>query len=440
MAALDDADALMAEFAGLLSKISLGSASSADVARARDLKPFIDAIDARITKASPEWGSVAEERAEIWMADIPKSKGELSAKRDSILAAGSHLLQIAPHPFARGGVRAAYRARLRINGEGPWQDYVAKQFLEPHNQSRVNALDQLEENGVAKYLAEQWMSSPEGKREGKKITCIEAYAAGVRRGSEDVWYNLESTVDGKWAKWLDNGGGFCDPKAPALLRFAVWTHTFTGGFMMVTDLQGGETADGFTLTDPAVLCTDLKRFGKTNFHTAQMDLCIEAANHGMRSGAALGGKMASSYAPGFTRLVTGGFADALAARDRKRAAEVARIERERAAAADAARAVVAARAAEAARIERERREQEERERRARERAEEEERQRRLRERERERLAAEARAAEEARVCGHCDGAGLHWKTRPGQESSLIYCKACGGKQQVSDAYFRSHDA
>ena len=32
----------------------------------------------------------------------------------------------------------------------------------------------------------------------------------------------------------------------------------TDGFLMVSDLQGVRTAEGYTLTDPVILCEDLK--------------------------------------------------------------------------------------------------------------------------------------------------------------------------------------
>ena len=44
------------------------------------------------------------------------------------------------------------------------------------------------------------------------------------------------------------------------------------GYMMVMDLQGSpRTKEGeYVLTDPAILCSDLLRFGSTNFGTPKM--------------------------------------------------------------------------------------------------------------------------------------------------------------------------
>jgi len=47
----------------------------------------------------------------------------------------------------------------------------------------------------------------------------------------------------------------------------------TDGYMMVVDLQGVHTADGYLLTDPVILCEDVTRFGKTNLGRVAMLRC-----------------------------------------------------------------------------------------------------------------------------------------------------------------------
>jgi hypothetical protein len=44
---------------------------------------------------------------------------------------------------------------------------------------------------------------------------------------------------------------------------------------MVTDLQGVRTPDGgYVLTDPAILCEDLRRFTTTNLGEEAMERCL----------------------------------------------------------------------------------------------------------------------------------------------------------------------
>ena len=115
------------------------------------------------------------------------------------------------------------------------------------------------------------------------MECIEARALRVDREGREEWYHLEGLIPAKFEKWTDNGG-FAEPTAPALLLFAEWTYTWTDGFMMVTDIQGAESAHGYTLTDPAVLCLDMTRFQPTNFHPAsQFIVCLGAIRHALKS-------------------------------------------------------------------------------------------------------------------------------------------------------------
>ncbi|KAI1704810.1 alpha-kinase family domain-containing protein [Ditylenchus destructor] len=54
-----------------------------------------------------------------------------------------------------------------------------------------------------------------------------------------------------------------------LMAFSHWTYQISRGYLMVVDLQGviGTDETGrktLELTDPAIHCTDLTRFGRTN--------------------------------------------------------------------------------------------------------------------------------------------------------------------------------
>ncbi|CAG8786531.1 25950_t:CDS:1, partial [Racocetra persica] len=49
-----------------------------------------------------------------------------------------------------------------------------------------------------------------------------------------------------------------------LEAFVHYTYEHTGGYLVVSDLQGIESPDQFLLTDPAIHCIDPLRFGKTN--------------------------------------------------------------------------------------------------------------------------------------------------------------------------------
>jgi hypothetical protein len=258
---------------------------------------LLAAIDAAIVKSRPDWSAVRVERASIYIPDLPKSKVDLHERREPVEASGVYDVQIAQAPFSRGGVRVAHYARVNVNGT--WKDYVAKQFIEPKNQTRDQVLGTLEGNSVTKFLAAEWMRTAAGKATGKVVECIEARALRVSRDGREVWYHLEGLIPAKFEKWTDNGG-YAEPTAPALLRFSEWTHTWTDGFMMVTDIQGAETARGYTLTDPAVLCKDLSRFQPTNFHRSQLIMCLSAIRHALKGAAPRFAGTKTSYSAGFS--------------------------------------------------------------------------------------------------------------------------------------------
>ena len=313
-------DGLLDEFASLQFSINCGTASNADVGRAFAIKEILAQVDKELTNAPPDWDSLPSLTASVWITDIPTSKHGLFTKCEPLECSSTVQIKIASHPFARGGVRAAYYARVQKPG-GPWKPYVLKMFLEPKNQTKEQYLDQLETNGVAKYLAKQFMRSTlTGKKAAKinqKIKFIESRAVrATKENGQVVWYNMENVIDGEFDKWTDNNG-VCNPKPEnrTLLEFAKWTHEWTDGFMMATDLQGGKTSGGWVLTDPAMLCQDLSRFGPTNFNEAQLTMCYGGALHALRNGRSLiDGTPGSSYKPGFSRHDDGSlFAAAIAA-------------------------------------------------------------------------------------------------------------------------------
>merc|ERR1712166_92847 len=86
---------------------------------------------------------------------------------------------------------------------------------------------------------------------------------------------------------------------------------WTNGFMMATDLQGCQikktslvdvVKEGWVLTDPAMLCQDLSRFGPTNFNEAQLTMCYGGANHVLNHGRSMvDGAPGTSYIAGFSR-------------------------------------------------------------------------------------------------------------------------------------------
>ena len=156
-------------------------------------------------------------------------------------------------------------------------------------------MDQLENSGVARFLAGQW---------GDGVSCLEARAFQITTTGK--WYNLEKALEGKFVKWSNNTGAFIKPHPNnrKLYEFLKWTYEYTGGRMMFTDAQGCHNGDGWTLTDPAMLCRDKTRFGPTNFDPVLIEVCYEGVKHVLECGKSIyapggiGG--GTSYTPGFS--------------------------------------------------------------------------------------------------------------------------------------------
>ena len=319
-----DMSELSREFSFLKTKIAAGRSTPAEFERAKELKRLMDEIDARISTAPVDWSTIAPQSATVWITPLPTRKSDLYAKRDPVRATGSVHVKIAPRPFSRGGVRVAYHARVCKSGEATWKPYVVKQFIELKNQTRAEYLDQLETNGVAVFLAKEWMKSSEGKaakKIGEGIKFIESRALELTATSgggaatpDSHWYHMEKVVPGKFEKYTDNGGWCCSkPSSRTVLHFTKWSFEYcltpSRDFsMMATDLQGGKQGGfGWVLTDPAMLCSDLSRFGPTNFDDAMIEICYEAAQHTLMTGGALfaGSVAKSAMRPGFSRTDDG---------------------------------------------------------------------------------------------------------------------------------------
>ena len=100
--------------------------------------------------------------------------------------------------------------------------------------------------------------------EGKKEECI---CAEDQLPCTATAFAKRSNDTGCWNKEDVN---------QSLLLFTEFTYKQTGGYMMVTDLQGVRHGNQYILTDPAILCKDNTRLGNTNLGGKFMDKCMES--------------------------------------------------------------------------------------------------------------------------------------------------------------------
>ena len=95
---------------------------------------------------------------------------------------------------------------------------------------------------------------------------------------ETFRFNTEALLpEGAFTKFNNNVGNWHeDHLDESLLRFTIFAHDITDGYLVVSDLQGVKRENEFILTDPAVLCKDLLRFGDSNLGEAFIEKCFES--------------------------------------------------------------------------------------------------------------------------------------------------------------------
>ena len=124
------------------------------------------------------------------------------------------------------------------------------------------------------------------------VRVVDAYVVKTIT-SEPQYYFVEDELpipkDADFTKWCNNTGHWdLDPKVfePTLAEFSLWTYEVTKGYMIVCDLQGvkrsfkdssGRKCTEYVLTDPAINCTDPRRFSETNLADKAVIRCVRGA-------------------------------------------------------------------------------------------------------------------------------------------------------------------
>eukprot|EP01034_Spumella_vulgaris_P021282 gene21282-27305_t len=222
--------------------------------------------------AVPDYSALTEEHVVKIGVRVPASVAELvMASTDACLQIPDLLqtrVKIAPYPFAKGAMKAAYYAQ---NCASSSPVVLKESMAESTSQLTLAKYESVLSNyAAASFLAAQFnRMAPEGC-EGIRF-CEVAMLQMVSR-AEQPYFIQEEQLVGTFEKF-NNNAGYCQPSPTihgtehnAVQAFSHWTHHVTGGALMVVDCQGiyDAASKTFKLTDPAVHCTTLTRFGGTN--------------------------------------------------------------------------------------------------------------------------------------------------------------------------------
>lgn len=215
-----------------------------------------------------------------------KQRKRQSSKGRQLVCAKHHV-KVAPEPFAQGSVRYARWGRLNDgSAEEPWRAVVFKDFKskDPRQHSIESYLVEMEVNAVAAALALEFnkVVEPPTNRQmryvGASVATVKQPPTARVHAPKERHFFVEEALEGEFTRYSYNTGYWEEGTLDKwLLKFALWTHEVTNGYLMVADLQGVLTDDGYVLTDPVILCTDLERFGSTNLGDEMIERCKASA-------------------------------------------------------------------------------------------------------------------------------------------------------------------
>ena len=221
-------------------------------------------VEYKLDPRLPEWSLQEDKRVTVWKNKIPRDLDNFR-KPLAVYSESECSIKIAADPFAEGKLRIAYYGKY-ANDEGG-NSLVLKKFKYTSENQFVRYKEQMEIQSVAIALANKFNSiKPTGTRD---IHFAEVSTVSFTEGEDKIYFAMEGYITGKYVKFNNNAGFVSETSYTATLNaFSHWTYWATERYLMVVDLQGvKEESSGevrYVLTDPAIHCGSLRRFGKTN--------------------------------------------------------------------------------------------------------------------------------------------------------------------------------
>jgi Alpha-kinase family len=212
--------------------------------------------------------------------------GARGAKKTGETYSTTMVLRCATEPFAEGETRISFHGRLSPTEAETRRSKSAVvlksfKFLGDGVNDLKQYLKKMEVSNIAHFLSSAYNGSFRRSHCGRvhflQVCVVEALdeaeeAHGNRR------FCAEAPLPPAEFTHFSNNTGYWNQDCldETLLRFTEFTYQTTGGYLMVTDLQGVRKGAEYYLTDPVVLCQDVLRFGSTNLGEAFMQKCISA--------------------------------------------------------------------------------------------------------------------------------------------------------------------
>jgi hypothetical protein len=192
-------------------------------------------------------------------------------------------LKQAKDPFAQGEMRLAYYGKLGLDEASLMSskaDKVLKTFKIKGKMisDRKNYLAQMEVSTIAQFLAQEYNKSCRPSH-CPEIQFLSVVVVETDNMTEDRFCAEDQLpcAATSFTKYSNNTGYWNEDEInQSLLLFTHFSFEITHQYLMVTDLQGVRQGNEYILTDPAILCKDITRFGGTNLGSKLMDKCIDS--------------------------------------------------------------------------------------------------------------------------------------------------------------------
>ena len=199
---------------------------------------------------------------------------------------GPYSLEVDKYPFARGQIRAAYKAVL-TNGRGENQRVVVKEFmLAAYRLEESCYAAQSEISACATFIIKEFIGHSRRPADEKEIISLPSRImkiADKRTGEVKRLLNVEDFIEvhgGDMVKWSSNNGTHMKHDMPtALVDMSLYSYERSNKQLLISDLQGFDRASDYVITDPAILFRpDARRFMPTNTHF-NIEACVSLLQH-----------------------------------------------------------------------------------------------------------------------------------------------------------------
>jgi hypothetical protein len=235
-----------------------------------------------LDKNVPDWKSISVNTGKLIHYIPPKTLNDIKDqkyfKNKSNLIFRKFSYKLAPKPFSSGAERYAYYA-LDATRE-PAEEIIIKECIDLGKKanSLERYLEMIEVSTVAHFLSAKFNSVAKQNGIKKKVNFLKSQALRYKDDSNVRCYAIEPKFrDGAFKRFNVNRGVIKEYHS-TLEAFAHFTYEYTGGYLVVYDLQGVELSNKFLLTDPAIHCKNRLRFGRTNLGKRGIEDCF-LANH-----------------------------------------------------------------------------------------------------------------------------------------------------------------